>query len=160
MLLPSAVCGPAAAVTIHSAQPHPGHPDLYKHAAGSLHILHPRPQTLPGSSIPVLPLPLPQGKLEPDARAALVAKGQALKESLSALEAQLVVAEEQLQAAAQKLPNLTHPAVPLGGEELATVLKVNGEQRKFEFTVGAPGRLCVAHKCGSLYAWRCRKYAA
>ena len=30
------------------------------------------------------------------------------------------------------MPNLTHPAVPIGGEDLATVLSLVGEQRRFE----------------------------
>lgn len=34
----------------------------------------------------------------------------------------------------QRIPNLTHPAVPIGGEEVAAVIKEVGSQRQFEFT--------------------------
>jgi hypothetical protein len=75
-----------------------------------------------------------QGKLEPDARAALIAKGQALKTELEALEASLSTVEASLQAEGQRLPNLTHPDVPLGGEEHAAVLRTVGAPRDFGFT--------------------------
>lgn len=51
----------------------------------------------------------PQGKLEPEARAALIEKGKAIKEQLEGLEAQLEALEEQLQREGQRLPNMTHP---------------------------------------------------
>ena len=35
----------------------------------------------------------------------------------------------EVQVEAQKLPNLSHPSSPIGGEEEATVLDVVGEQR-------------------------------
>ena len=41
-------------------------------------------------------------------------------------------AELSLQREGQRIPNLTHPAVPIGGEELATILAMVGEQRRFE----------------------------
>jgi len=40
--------------------------------------------------------------------------------------------ELSLQREGQRVPNLTHPAVPIGGEDLATVLSLVGEQRRFE----------------------------
>ena len=41
-------------------------------------------------------------------------------------------AELRLQREGQRVPNLAHPAVPIGGEELATVLNMVGEQRRFD----------------------------
>lgn len=38
------------------------------------------------------------------------------------------------QVEGQRLPNLTHPAVPFGGEDNATVLRVIGQQQDFGFT--------------------------
>lgn len=64
-----------------------------------------------------------KGKLEADVRAELVAAGKALKEQLAAVEAQLVAVEAQLQVEGQKLPNMTHPDVPPGGEDDAVVLR-------------------------------------
>lgn len=37
------------------------------------------------------------------------------------------------QAEGQRLPNLTHPDVPLGGEDNAATLRTVGAQREFEF---------------------------
>lgn len=41
--------------------------------------------------------------------------------------------EVSLQAEGQRIPNLTHPAVPIGNEDNATVLQMVGQQRSFEF---------------------------
>ena len=41
-------------------------------------------------------------------------------------------AELSLQREGQRVPNITHPAVPIGGEDLATVIALIGEQRTFE----------------------------
>ena len=54
-----------------------------------------------------------QGKMEAEQRTELVAAGRALKERLAALETAVEAAEDALQREAQKLPNLTHPQVPL-----------------------------------------------
>ncbi|KAF6255001.1 putative seryl-tRNA synthetase [Scenedesmus sp. NREL 46B-D3] len=76
-----------------------------------------------------------KGKLEADARAALIAKGQQLKQQLEEVEAKLAQAENALQVEGQRIPNLTHPDVPTGGEENATVMSLVGEQRAFDFPV-------------------------
>lgn len=67
-----------------------------------------------------------KGKLDADVRAELVAAGKALKEQLAAVEAQLVVVEARLQVEGQRLPNMTHPDVPQGGEDDAVVLREVG----------------------------------
>ncbi|KXZ43518.1 hypothetical protein GPECTOR_88g461 [Gonium pectorale] len=64
-----------------------------------------------------------KGKLEPDRRAALIARGQELKDQLAGVEERLSGVEAALQREGQRLPNLTHPAVPLGGEEAAATVK-------------------------------------
>lgn len=64
-----------------------------------------------------------KGKLEPDERQKLIKTGQDLKEELAVLEAQLVEVENRLQTEGQKIPNLTHPDSPLGGEENAVIVK-------------------------------------
>ena len=70
-----------------------------------------------------------QGKLEAEERSHLVAAGKALKDELASLEAALEAAENLLQVEAQKLPNLTHPDSPVGGEEVAAELRVVGTPR-------------------------------
>lgn len=73
-----------------------------------------------------------KGKLEAEKRQQLIQRGQELKEALQKVEEALVQAETALQREGQRIPNLTHPSVPIGGEELAAVLKVVGQQRQFE----------------------------
>lgn len=72
-------------------------------------------------------------KLPEAERAALVAEGKALKEELAVLEAALDRKEVELQLEGQRLPNDTHPEVPVGGEENAAVLREIGAQRQFGF---------------------------
>ena len=55
-----------------------------------------------------------KGKLEPETRAALIAEGKELKDKLAALEGTLGDLEFQLQTEGQKVPNDTHPEVPVG----------------------------------------------
>ncbi|KAI8471369.1 MAG: hypothetical protein J3K34DRAFT_417403, partial [Monoraphidium minutum] len=74
-----------------------------------------------------------KGKLEADARQALIAKGQALKGQLEEVEARLTALENALQVEGQRLPNLTHPDVPIGGEDNAAALRTVGSQRQFGF---------------------------
>ena len=49
--------------------------------------------------------------MEAQHRAELVQAGRALKEQLTALEAEVEAAEAALQSEGQKLPNLSHPEV-------------------------------------------------
>ncbi|GLC33588.1 hypothetical protein PLESTM_000089000 [Pleodorina starrii] len=74
-----------------------------------------------------------KGKLDADKRAALISRGQELKDQLAAVEERLSGVEASLQREGQRIPNLTHPQVPLGGEEHAAVLKEVGSQRQFPF---------------------------
>ena len=70
-----------------------------------------------------------------------MAAGKQLKEDLASLEVELNAAEDMLQLEAQKLPNLTHPDVPVGREEAARELKVVGSPR---CSLAAPCRLAGA----------------
>uniref|UniRef100_A0A7S0S4I3 serine--tRNA ligase n=1 Tax=Chlamydomonas leiostraca TaxID=1034604 RepID=A0A7S0S4I3_9CHLO len=75
-----------------------------------------------------------KGKLEKEQRDQLIAKGQQLKEELAVIEEKLAQVESQMQYEGQRVPNLTHPAVPIGGEENAAVLNMIGSQQQFGFT--------------------------
>eukprot|EP00871_Galdieria_phlegrea_P002536 jgi/Galph1/3283/GphlegSOOS_G1993.1 len=62
--------------------------------------------------------------LSPQDRSTLIELGKSLKEQVSATEEELTVLENQLFTEAIKIPNLTHPAVPIGDESCARVLQV------------------------------------
>jgi len=49
--------------------------------------------------------------------------GKNLKEGLTALEEDLVKLNGELQREAQCIPNMTHPDVPIGGEDSSTIRK-------------------------------------
>ena len=72
-----------------------------------------------------------KGKMEKEVRDALIEEGKRIKDELASIEVELNEISEQLQQEAQKIPNDTHPDVPIGGEELATVMEIVGEQRDF-----------------------------
>ncbi|GFR49458.1 hypothetical protein Agub_g11518 [Astrephomene gubernaculifera] len=74
-----------------------------------------------------------KAKLDPERRAALISRGQALKEQLAEVEGRLAGVESSLQREGQRLPNLTHPDVPLGGEGEAVVVREVGSPRVFSF---------------------------
>lgn len=72
-------------------------------------------------------------KLEADEREKLVEHGKALKAELDAIDQKLHAVEAQLQEEGKKLPNLTHPNVPVGGDEEATLLQEVGSKADFGF---------------------------
>ena len=72
-------------------------------------------------------------KLEAEERQALIDRGKALKDELEGLEAALAAADNALQREGQKIPNLTHPDVPVGGEEVAVLLEEVGSKPQFNF---------------------------
>lgn len=49
--------------------------------------------------------------------------GKLLKDRLTALEEDLVKLTDELQQEAQCIPNMTHPDVPIGGEDCSTIRK-------------------------------------
>lgn len=54
----------------------------------------------------------------------LISSGKNLKEKLASLEEDLVHLTDQLQQEAQCIPNITHPDVPIGGEESSVIRKM------------------------------------
>ncbi|KAJ8541353.1 hypothetical protein K7X08_002169 [Anisodus acutangulus] len=76
-----------------------------------------------------------KGKLEPSERQKLIEEGKNLKEELVTLEEDLLKLTDELQQEAQSIPNMTHPDVPLGGEDSSTVRKMVGKHAEFSFAV-------------------------
>ncbi|PON46772.1 Serine-tRNA ligase, type [Parasponia andersonii] len=76
-----------------------------------------------------------KGKLEPSERQKLIEEGKNLKEELLSLEEDLLKLTDDLQQEAQCIPNLTHPDVPIGGEDSSTIRKMVGSRREFSFPV-------------------------
>ncbi|EPS71125.1 hypothetical protein M569_03632, partial [Genlisea aurea] len=76
-----------------------------------------------------------KGKLDPIERQRLIEEGKILKDGLAILEQDLINLTDELQQAAQSVPNITHPDVPVGGEDCSTVKAMVGEPRKFSFPV-------------------------
>ncbi|KAF8048344.1 hypothetical protein N665_2557s0012 [Sinapis alba] len=76
-----------------------------------------------------------KGKLEPSERERLVEEGKNLKESLATLEEDLVKLQDELQHVGRSIPNMTHPDVPVGGEDSSTVRKEVGSPREFSFPI-------------------------
>jgi len=74
-------------------------------------------------------------KMTPDVRAEVIAQGKALKLSVTSLKSRLAQAESAVVAEATKLPNRTHPDVPLGGEDAAMTLRTVGAPHDFRRTV-------------------------
>ncbi|KAK4413991.1 Serine--tRNA ligase, chloroplastic/mitochondrial [Sesamum alatum] len=76
-----------------------------------------------------------KGKLEPSERQKLIEEGKNLKDGLVTLEEDLVKLTDELQLEAQSVPNITHPDVPIGGEDCSTVRKMVGKPREFSFSI-------------------------
>lgn len=58
-----------------------------------------------------------KGKLSPEDRAVLIDEGKKIKESIAAAEARVEEADKACFAAAREVPNMTHPAAPIGKED-------------------------------------------
>lgn len=74
-----------------------------------------------------------KAKLPPPERQALIEEGRRLKEEIAELEARLEACEAQLRQEAMRLPNMAHPAVPVGGEESSLEIARWGEIPRFAF---------------------------
>lgn len=70
-------------------------------------------------------------KATPADRPQLVERGKELKSLVAEGEAQLLQVEEQLRDLQNRLPNMTHPAAPIGGEDALVVLREVGEKPAF-----------------------------
>ena len=76
-----------------------------------------------------------KGPMSPEERTPLVERGKALKEELAALEATLATVETELTTTLKSVPNMTHPDVPVGGEDDARELETVGSIPTFDFPV-------------------------
>ncbi|GFY85864.1 seryl-tRNA synthetase [Actinidia rufa] len=76
-----------------------------------------------------------KGKLEPSERQKLIEEGKNLKEGLVTLEEDLLNLSEELQQEAQRIPNMSHPDVPVGGENCSVLRKMIGNPREFGFPI-------------------------
>ena len=74
-----------------------------------------------------------KGQMPPEERSELIERGKELKEQLASYEEKLGQAEEELNHALKNIPNMTHPDVPIGGEDDAKELELVGTPRSFEF---------------------------
>lgn len=74
-------------------------------------------------------------KLDPSEREKLIAEGKHLKDNLVTLEEDLTQLTDKLQREAQSIPNSTHPDVPIGGEDAASLRKMFGTKCEFDFPV-------------------------
>lgn len=74
-----------------------------------------------------------KGKLDPSERQKHIEEGKNLKEGLVTLEEDLLKLTDELQQEAQCIPNMTHPDVPIGGEDSSALRKVVGKPRQFDF---------------------------
>ncbi|KAB1209956.1 Serine--tRNA ligase [Morella rubra] len=76
-----------------------------------------------------------KGKLESSERQRLVEEGKNLKEGLVTLEEDLLKLSDELQQEAQCIPNMTHPDVPIGGEDSSVIRKMVGSAPQFSFPI-------------------------
>ncbi|MDR1446073.1 MAG: serine--tRNA ligase [Treponema sp.] len=75
-----------------------------------------------------------KGKLENEAREALIAEGKRLKEEIAREETELAAVEKTLETEARKIPNMAHPEAPRGKEDKDNLeVKRSGEPVKFSF---------------------------
>ncbi|KAK1943904.1 Serine--tRNA ligase [Phytophthora citrophthora] len=65
---------------------------------------------------------------------ALRLRGQELKSEIANVETELAQVSTELEVEALKIPNDTHPDVPVGGEEESRVVMKHGEKPVFNFT--------------------------
>lgn len=76
-----------------------------------------------------------KGKLSDEERSRLIEEGKSIKEEISKAEADLAKAEADLDTAGRQIPNMAHPAAPVGKEDKDnTEVARFGEPTKFSFT--------------------------
>ncbi|MDX2166905.1 MAG: serine--tRNA ligase [Deltaproteobacteria bacterium] len=75
------------------------------------------------------------GKLPPDERARVIAEMRELGDRITATEQDVAAAEAAFEAAMLEVPNLPHPAVPVGADEHANrIVREVGAEPQFGFT--------------------------
>ena len=73
-------------------------------------------------------------KLDNDKRQELIAAGKAIKEEITAVEAETKETEASLEEAARQIPNMVHPDAPIGKLDTENLeVKKVGTPRKFDF---------------------------
>ncbi len=72
-------------------------------------------------------------KASAEERPQLIEHGKVLRDQVAAADEKLRVVEEQLRAEQARIPNMTHPAAPIGGEADAAELRVWGQKPVFSF---------------------------
>ena len=72
-------------------------------------------------------------KASKEERPALIARGKELKEQVAAHDAEFKDAEARVRELQALIPNMTHPAAPVGGEEAIRVERTWGEKPTFDF---------------------------
>jgi seryl-tRNA synthetase len=86
----------------------------------------------------------PQAKT-PEEKQTLKAESTKLKEELGTIDAQVKLVEDDLKANLFLIPNMTHPAAPVGTDAAANkVVSKHGEPRKFDFKAKDHVALCEA----------------
>ncbi|KAM7467124.1 hypothetical protein LguiB_014686 [Lonicera macranthoides] len=76
-----------------------------------------------------------KGKVEPSERQKLIEEGKNLKNELLTLKEKLLKLTDKLHQEAQRIPNMTRPNVPIGGEELSKKIKKVGNPPEFKFLI-------------------------
>jgi seryl-tRNA synthetase len=75
-----------------------------------------------------------KGKLDSDRRAVLIEEGRRLKDAIADAEAKLNAVEKVLLSEVRRIPNMAHPAAPIGKEDKDNLeVKRVGEPRRFDF---------------------------
>jgi len=75
-----------------------------------------------------------KGKLDPDARQALIDEGRQIKEGIASAEAELETIEKSLRIEQMRIPNMAHPQAPVGKEDKDNLeIKRVGEPTQFSF---------------------------
>jgi len=72
-------------------------------------------------------------KASKDERPALIARGKELKDLVAANSTDLKDAEAQVRDLQVRIPNLSHPDAPVGGEDAVRIERTWGEKPKFDF---------------------------
>ncbi|MCF0238312.1 MAG: serine--tRNA ligase [Sphaerochaetaceae bacterium] len=75
-----------------------------------------------------------KGKMDNDARQALIAEGREIKEGIASVEAELESVEKEYDALLRQVPNYAHPSAPVGKEDKDnTAIKYVGKPPVFSF---------------------------
>ena len=74
-----------------------------------------------------------KGPMSPEERGPLIERGKELKESIATLEERLGQIQADLDREVRNIPNMTHPDVPVGGEDDAREIESVGTPPAFDF---------------------------